>query len=92
MNEQIKSNKPHSLILENRSRLVMTGVTDVAEFDEQTISIFTDCGGLIVKGNNLHINKLTLDSGEVSIDGTINSLQYITSGQQSKGMFSKLFK
>lgn len=92
MNEQTKkTNKPHSLILDNRANLVLTGVNDVAGFDEETVNVFTDLGGLIIKGTNMHINKLNLDSGEVAIDGNINSLQYITSSQ-SKGMFSKLFK
>ena len=80
----------HSLILDNRKKLTLTGVTDVMGFDEQTVSLATDCGTLIVKGENLHINKLNLDSKDVCIDGVINSLQYLS--QNTKTLKSKLFK
>ena len=59
-------------------------------FDEQTVSLLTDCGTLIVKGENLHINKLNLDSKDVCIDGTINSLQYLS--DTTKTLRSKLFR
>lgn len=89
MPEQIyKSN--HSLILDNRSLLTLTGVSDVIGFDEQTVNLMTDCGALIVKGESLHINKLNLDSKDVCIDGTINSLQYLS--QNTKSIKSKLFR
>ncbi len=83
--------KPHSLILDNRRNLVLTGVNDVSGFDEQTVNILTDMGGLVIKGSNLHISKLSLETGEVTIDGTVNSLQYIHTSQ-GKGVMSKLFR
>lgn len=83
--------KHHNLILDNRQNLVLSGVCDVQGFDEQTINIVTDLGSLVVKGNNLHINKLSLDTGEVCVDGTVNSLQYI-SNSNNKGVISRLFK
>ncbi len=89
MSEQIIK-QAHSLILDNRKKLSLTGVTDVMGFDEQTVSLSTDCGTLIVKGENLHINKLNLDSKDVCIDGTINSLQYIS--DNTKTLRSKLFR
>ena len=89
MSEQIIK-KAHSLILDKRKKLNLTGVTDVMGFDEQTVSLSTDCGTLIVKGENLHINKLNLDSKDVCIDGTINSLQYLT--ESTKTLRSKLFR
>lgn len=89
MSEQIVKSA-HSLILENRNTLNLSGINDVAGFDEQTVSLMTECGSLIVKGENLHINKLNLDSKDVSIDGTINSLQYLNTSHKS--IKSKLFK
>lgn len=91
MPEQKRQQIPHSLIIENRSVLTLTGVTDVSGFDDLTVNVFTDYGQIIIKGVKLHISKLSLDTGEVTIDGTINSLQYTSSSQQ-KGMLSKLFK
>ena len=82
--------KPHILTLDNRSLLSLTGVEDVVGFDEQTINIrLSDCT-LVVKGISLHISKLSLDSGDVVIDGRISSLQYL--GASGRNMRSKLFR
>ena len=83
--------KPHSVTLENRENLKLTGVSDVPGFDEQTVSLQTAFGNLIVKGENLHISKLSLDTGDVTVDGKINSLQYIGS-ERSKSVISKIFR
>lgn len=80
----------HSLILDNRSKLTLTGVTDVMGFDEQTVSLMTDSGALVVKGESLHISKLNLDTKDVSIDGNISSLQYLVNS--GKSLKSKLFR
>lgn len=82
--------KPHTLVLDNRSVLSLTGVEDVPGFDEQTINIKTSEATLVVKGASLHISKLNLDSGEVVIDGRISSLQYL--GSSSGSLRSKLFR
>ncbi len=82
--------KPHILTLDNRSLLSLTGVEDVVGFDEQTINIrLSDCT-LVIKGTSLHISKLSLDSGDVVIDGRISSLQYL--GASGRNMRSKLFR
>ena len=82
--------KPHILTLDNRSLLSLTGVEDVPAFDEQTISVkLSDCS-LVVKGAQLHISKLSLDSGDVVIDGRISSLQYL--GASSGSLRSRLFR
>ncbi len=80
----------HTLCLDNRTKLTLTGVNDVLGFDEQTVNLLTDIGALIVKGESLHINKLSLETKDVSIDGKINSLQYLS--QSTKSLKSKLFK
>ena len=82
--------KPHTLVLDNRAMLSLTGVEDVVGFDESTISVRTAGCALVVKGTGLHISKLSLDSGEVVIDGMIGSLQYL--GAPSKSLRSRLFK
>lgn len=82
--------KPHLLTLDNRRLLTLTGVEDVPGFDEQTITVrLTDCT-LVVKGASLHISKLSLDSGDVMIDGQISSLQYL--GASSGSLRSRLFR
>ena len=82
--------KPHVLTLDNRSLLSLTGVEDVSGFDENTISLRTSDDSLIVKGSGLHISKLNLDTGDVVIDGSVSSLQYM--GAPSKSLRSRLFK
>ena len=82
--------KTHLLTLENRSLLTLTGVEDVSGFDEQTINIRTAEMSLVVKGEALHISRLSLDTGDVVIDGQINSLQYLSS--TSGSLRSRLFR
>ena len=65
---------PHQLQLDSRSRLHMTGVIEVESFDEATIVLTTTRGTLIVRGENLHLQLLRLDGGEVLVDGTVDSL------------------
>lgn len=90
MNELPKA-KNHTLMLDNRGKLLLTGAEDVSGFNEETVSVKTLCGSLIIKGSGLHIDKLNLETGEVSIDGKINALQYLGSdGSHSK--LSRLFK
>jgi len=68
--------KAHHVIMEERSKLSITGVDDVSSFDEDEIVMHTSQGNLIVRGSSLHIGKLTLDSGEVAIDGMVTELCY----------------
>ena len=82
--------KQHLLTLENRSLLTLTGVEDVSGFDEQTINIRTAEMSLVVKGEALHISRLSFDTGDVVIDGQINSLQYLSS--TSGSLRSRLFR
>ncbi|MBQ0098374.1 MAG: sporulation protein YabP [Oscillospiraceae bacterium] len=89
--QEINKTKPHSLMLDNRKSLSMTGVVDVSGFDDQTVNVKTALGTLVVKGSSLHINKLNLESGDVSIDGEINSLQYL-SNNRDKSLRSRLLK
>jgi len=93
MTEDKKLNTmPHNLIMENRSALTVSGVSDVDSFDEQTVVIFTDMGELTVHGYNLHINKLSLDIGELTLEGKIASLAYTDSQPKAGGFFSKVFR
>lgn len=68
--------KMQNIILENRSRLNVTGVLDVLNFDEEIITIVTELGILVIKGKDLHLNRFCLDNTELSVEGEINSLQY----------------
>lgn len=82
---------PHSLILENRRTLTATGVSNVDSFDEQTIVAYTDLGQLVIKGSKLKINKLNVETGELTLYGEISSMSY-SETQLSGGFFARLFK
>ena len=90
--DKLKQRTPHSMELDNRKNLSLSGVHDVGSFDEQNVVIYTDYGELNIKGEQLHINKLSLDTGEVSIDGDIISLIYTENRPAGGGLFSKLFR
>lgn len=83
---------PHNLILEDRRSLTVTGVSDVDSFDEQTVTVFTDMGELTVRGSQLHINRLSVETGELTMEGNIVSLSYSDEQQRSGGFFSRIFK
>lgn len=89
MNE---TTKKHNLILENRNILSLNGIDDVLGFDEETVTLSGYCGILIVKGEKLHISKLSLDTGEVNLDGKINAIIYTEDNKNKSGIFAKLFK
>lgn len=91
MTEEKKQKQPHSVILENRKAFTATGVSNVDSFDEQTIVAYTDLGELVVKGRGLHINRLNIETGELTLTGEVDSLTYAQS-RQNGGMLSRLFR
>ncbi|MBQ1507530.1 MAG: sporulation protein YabP, partial [Ruminococcus sp.] len=76
---EIAKSRRHTVTLDDRKKLALTGAEDVNGFNEETVSVKTSCGTLIIKGEKLHIDKLNLETGDVSIDGKINAVQYIGS-------------
>ena len=84
--------RPHNVILEERKKLSVSGVENVESFDETEIVMQTNKGMLTVRGSDLHIGKLSVDTGEVNIEGTIGELQYEEEVQTSGGLFGRLFK
>lgn len=93
MTEEKRVPKPHNVILENRKSIILSGVLDVDNFDEQTVTVYTDIGELTIQGSELHIDKLSIDTGEMTMQGQIRSLTYSDeSQQQGGGLFSRLFK
>jgi len=83
---------PHNLIMEDRRSLSISGVSDVDSFDEQTVVVFTDLGELTVHGTQLHISKLSLEIGELMMEGNISSLTYSDAQPKNVGFFSKVFR
>ena len=67
---------PHKLCLNERRQLTMSGVTEVVSFDETCVVLQTSLGLLIVQGQQLSLKNLSLDGGQVAVDGTISALSY----------------
>ena len=91
--EERQEPKGHKLIMGERSCLQMTGINDVVSFDAG--EIITACGLLLIKGRELHMSRLSLEKGEVNVDGTIDSLTYSDGGKSSEKaerFFGRLFR
>lgn len=83
---------PHSLIVENRKTLTATGVSNVESFDDETVVASTGLGDLTVRGAKLSIDKLNLETGELTLNGEIVSITYTENRTSGGGVFSRLFR
>jgi sporulation protein YabP len=85
--------KTHNVILEDRRKLMVSGVTDVDSFDEEAVVLYTDLGELTVRGSSLHMNKYSVDSGDVSVEGDIESMSYRSETPRSQGgVLGRIFR
>ena len=91
MNEYNTMQGAHRLELIGREELTVSGVEDVERFDETGIVMTTAAGVLVVTGEDLHIGKLSLDGGELHVDGHIDSVSYEDQGPIKGGFLSRLF-
>ncbi|MEF9934791.1 MAG: sporulation protein YabP [Clostridium sp.] len=83
----------HNIKLEGRKRLELTGVTEVLTFNEDNIVLETSLGALAIKGGNMKVGKLNVESGDMCIDGYIISLTYVTKDKAKKeSILKKMFK
>ena len=92
--KNLNSTVIQNIVLENREKLSISGVLDVLSFDDQVIVVETELGLLNVKGDNLRINKLSIDTSEVIVEGEIYSLFYSENNINKKGtsILGKIFK
>ncbi|MGI6175723.1 MAG: sporulation protein YabP [Christensenellales bacterium] len=90
-NELIKS-RPHRLVIDDRERATVTGITEVISFDEAEIVAQIDTGTMIISGEFLHILKLNLEEGQLIVSGYIYSIDYAESETKKSGFLSGFFK
>ncbi len=91
VNTEYHAELPHSLSLEDRHRLSVNGVSEVLSFDEDQVVMDTALGLLTVEGEQLHVEKLSLDMGELVLEGTVESLYYSRSGRKKGSFWSRVF-
>ena len=87
--------RAHKIVMTDRNICNISGVCDVLSFDVAEILLETEQGMLMLKGNDLHVNRLMLDKGEVDVDGKIDSLTYSENtgyGGKGESLLSRLFK
>ncbi|KPU42778.1 spore protein YabP [Oxobacter pfennigii] len=91
----LKGDRKHSYSLENREKMVLSGVLNVESFNEGEIMLETELGMLSIKGSALHMSKLNLETGDLLINGSIDSCVYSEKQDfktKGAGILSKLFK
>ena len=96
INHETKSRKPHNVVISNRRQMTVSGVIRVDNFNENTIVAVTEAGQMTIDGTNLHISKLSLETGDMNVDGDIAGLFYsennYENGKKTPKIISKLFK
>ena len=95
MVEERQAPRQHKVILNDRSGGVLNGIKDILAFDVSEILLETEQGMLLVKGTDLHVNRLSVEKGEVDLSGTIDSVSYSNISQakkQEESFWTKMFK
>ena len=90
MNEQVKL--PHQLVVNDREQLTVSGVSDVDRFDDAVILAHTSVGDLTIRGEKLRIDRLNIDTGDLSVGGRIDQLEYTESVSGKGGFLGKWFR
>ena len=84
-----------NIIIENREKACITGVIDIHSFDDELVLVQTELGVLTIKGDDLKMNKLSLDNNELIVEGKIIAIAYSdinNNSKSNKGFMNKLFK
>ena len=84
-----------NIIIENREKACVTGVIDIHSFDDELVLVQTELGVLTIKGDDLKMNKLSLDNNELIVEGKIVAIAYSdinNNNKTNKGFMNKLFK
>ena len=91
VDDRARPEMAHHIILEEREQLSVSGVEEVESFDENTILLTTAQGGLEIQGEGLHIEKLSLDGGDLKVEGRVNALLYESDqGGRGGGFLARL--
>ncbi len=94
--EERQAARQHRIILNNRGTCALNGISDILSFDVNEILLETEMGMLMIRGMDLHVNRLTLEKGEVDLSGKIDSIQYsdVNKGKNGQGesLLGRLFK
>ena len=92
MDETVGLNQ-HSAVLENREKLMLSGVTAVDSFDDRTVVLYTRLGELVILGRGLQMEQMSIESGEVTVSGAVQALRYSDRDRSApQGFFGRLLR
>jgi len=92
MHDIAKQLKLHNLIMENRKKVILTGVCEVESFNQNEVIVITHSGALRFRGKNLDISKISVETGDLQMTGEITSLHYSDSDRTPNNIITKLFR
>ncbi len=82
-----------NIVLENREKLYLSGVTDSESFDETCAALITNLGRIVITGKNLHLAKLSLETEEATVEGFISSVSYVEKREKkNESLLTRLFR
>jgi sporulation protein YabP len=84
--------KQHSIIVENRKKIVLTGVKEVESFNDSDMIIITNAGALRIRGRNLEVSKVSTESGDLEMSGIVTSMHYSDTERSPNNLITKLFR
>ena len=91
--DEVQTNIMQNVILENRKKLTLTGIKDVLSFDDEIVIVESELGLLNIKGADLRVNKISVETGDVIVEWTIRAIEYSDKDLSPKqGLMSKIFK
>lgn len=95
MEEKTRMKRSHTVRMEDRKKVEFTGITEVISFDPDKVVLESDYGVITIKGTSLHVNKLSVEKGDLDVDGKVDSIVYTQSGSASKkgeSLVGRLFR
>ncbi len=84
--------KGHNVEIIGRRQINITGISDIDSFDEQLVAVFTEVGELIVRGDSLHIMKIDIEAGEITLEGNLLGLEYTDNLSQKSSLWERIFR
>jgi sporulation protein YabP len=92
LSENTLNHKEHFIEIDNRGKIKLSGVADILNFDDETITLLTVMGKLIIKGDELKILSFVNETGDMVADGKINAVVYLNDSKGKNSLIGKLFK
>jgi len=90
--KSVRNDMPHNIIMENRSKISVSGVENAESYNESEVILHTSKGILTIRGDMLNLSKLNLDSGEITVNGRIICLEYTEPKKSGTSILSRIFK